>query len=402
MASDGNSQCPVKLFMTNYRRGHHSSRQRAKNVIEICSRAFREAGILSSINYTSIDSQRLEGELRTREAVSGKHYQEKEEIEADVIDLACVSVQLHLAQEKQCISEIIRQNFKLYWPLTTEGVSVTSPRATNLDTEYYWVSLEDEKDLWPPRIIEIQVSTDQSDILFCNQHEVGVFLCEWAADGGRVGDCGDVRPLWELMRVLNLRSVADFKAILADVDISAAPNSDYSCMAHEFAGVEFSLAIYVAVTLMGLPCAKMSIQDTNNSWEGRPKPQQQRRDMEVIRNSFIWLAYLYSWDERAGKMLLGHLKKAEQDLQQKRIIWLDGRCAKRFCDGKATEISDQEANDLKKLRHLFEKHERLPAQYVFNLARLGVKGHAPPCWPDFRRAIFDLVYSGKSSLDRLQ
>ncbi|KAL4942574.1 hypothetical protein BDV06DRAFT_211704 [Aspergillus oleicola] len=392
MNTDGGEGSLVDQFVKTYRQGLHHSQPRAENVAERCGHALRQAGVLHNIRPVAIDSKRLESELKMRELIRGSQYRNEEDIEADIMDLARVSVELNLPSEKECVSKIIRNHFETHWPGGIAKNTIRRVESTDPDTEYYWVSLVEEKQMWPPRIVEIKVSTDPGDRLFRNQHELGMFLCEWAATKGRHGDCGDVRPLWELMELLHLRRVDVFRDILVGLDNSSEANSESSRKASEFKGLEFSLAMCVTNWIMRLPRATKRIEDKVNFIKRGPEDQKQRYKVEVIRNSFIWLAYLYSWGAGAGQMLLGDLNKAEQDIQQKRIFWLDKRCTKSFFDGRTTHLSAEESHDLHQLWLLFKRHQRLPAQYVFNLARLGVKGSSPPCWPDFRRAIFDLVY----------
>ncbi|KAL4923892.1 uncharacterized protein BDV17DRAFT_295985 [Aspergillus undulatus] len=379
--------------MAVYRCGRHHSRERAEKVVEICGRAFRQAGVLCDVENTTADSRRLEGELKMRERIWGKHFDNGDEIEEYVADSACVSIQVQLSRDKDTVSDLIKQNFIVSWPPDTVGDASKSSEYTNVNMEYYWVSLEDEKEVWPPRIVEIQVATDPGDRLFRNQHELGVLLCKWAAINDREEECGDIQPLWELLGVLGSRQVAELKSALAGLDISTAPGSEYSRKADGFAGVEFSLAMYVTDSIMRSPRGIEAIQHNINTLRGSPKAEQQRQKVEVIRNSFIGLAYLYSWGEEANKMLFDGMDHAAQARQRMRIAWLDKRCTKGFLRGATPTLREEEADDLEKLWLLFERHGRLPAQYVFSLARLGVKGHTLPCWPDFRRAIFDLVYN---------
>ncbi|KAL4955923.1 hypothetical protein BDW69DRAFT_203967 [Aspergillus filifer] len=389
--SQGDSDV-VDRFLDTYRRGVHPSQHRAANVAEACGQALRAAGVPHNIEQLAIKSKYLEGELEMRKFVKGKEYQNEEEIKADVVNLARVSIELHLPSHKERVSKIINDNFKVHWPQGTTHGTTRCVGNTNLDTDSYWVSLKKEQAMWPPRIAEIQVSTDLGDRQFRNQHELGTFLCNWAVINGRDEDCGDVRPLWELMGRLDLRRVDAFRDVLVSLDMSSKADSEFARKASEFQGLEFSLAMYVTDRLMRLPCATERIEDNVKFVQRGPEAQEQRHKVEMVRNSFIWLAYLYSCGAGAGKMLYGDLGKAEQDIQERRISWLDKRCAKQFFDGEKAALSAEESHDLEQLWMLFQAHPRLPAQYVFNLARLGVKGHSPPCWPGFRRAIFELVY----------
>ncbi|KAL4795127.1 hypothetical protein BDV19DRAFT_363643 [Aspergillus venezuelensis] len=382
----------VDRFLETYRRGIHPSQHRATKIAEACRRALRAAGVPHSIAQLDKDSNQLEGELKMLKFVGEKEYHNEEEIEADVVNLGRVSIELHLPSLKKRVNEIINNNFKVYWPEVAANDMTRRVKNTNLDTDSYWVSLQEEQAMWPPKIAEIQVSMVPGDRQFRNQHELGMFLCKWAMINERDEDCGDVRPLWELMGHLDLRRTDAFREVLEDLDISTEAGSEFARKAGAFQGLEFSLAMYVTDRLTRLPCATKRIEHNVNFLNRGPVAQQQRHKVEMVRNSFIWLAYLYSWSAGAGKMLLGDLGKAEQDIQQRRIAWLDKKCTKNFFDGETAALSAEESYDLHQLWLLFKAHSRLPAQYVFNLARLGVKGHSPPCWPDFRRAIFDLVY----------
>ncbi|KAL4971072.1 uncharacterized protein BDV14DRAFT_194851 [Aspergillus stella-maris] len=383
----------IDRFLNTYRLGIHPSQHRARKVAEVCGQALKAAGVPHNIEQLGIDIKQLEGELKMRTFVREMGYHHEEEIETDVMNLARVSVELHLPSQQKRVSAIIKKSFEEYWPQGTANGPMRRVENMNSGTNSYWVSLKEEQEMWPPRIAEIQVSVDPGDREFRNQHELGTLLCKWAVINGRSENCGDVRPLWELMGHLDLRRIDVFRDILERLDMSTKADSEFARKAGEFQGLEFSLAMYVTERLMRLPCATKRIEDSDNFLKRGPVAQQHRHEVEMVRNSFIWLAYLYSWGAGAGKMLLGNLDKGKHDIQQMRISWLDKKCTKNFFNGETAALSVEESHDLRQLWLLFDSHPRLPAQYVFNLARLGVKGHSPPCWPDFRRAIFNLVYA---------
>ncbi|KAL4781362.1 hypothetical protein BJX76DRAFT_363591 [Aspergillus varians] len=401
MNPEGSSPRSIEQFMLSYRRGIHPPIHSAQRVAEACGTALRQAQVLHEIHHSIIDSTRLEGKLKVREIARSNRYERYGEIEADVVDMAGVSIHVFLPHEKKSVRGMINENFKIHWSsveiIEDRGAE---PEHTDVSTEYYWVSLEEERRLWPLRIVEIQVATDAGERPFQTQHELGLFLCKWAVLKGREEDCGDIKPLWELLKVLNLRKPRELRDILQGLDISRAPESDYSRTARGFDPLELTLAMYVTDSVVRSPWGMDRIHDGTNFLERSRKPEQQRYKMKIVRDSFIWLAYLYWWGEGAARMLFSGVDRAMQGRQQRRIVWLDKICTKSFYNDENTVLSEEEDKDLAELWLLFDKHTELPAQYVFNLARLDVKGHSPPSWPHFRRAIFDLVYHCPNCLDR--
>ncbi|RDW81279.1 uncharacterized protein DSM5745_04836 [Aspergillus mulundensis] len=392
MSADRVNTFSIESFMQSYRQGTHFSKDTVQRVADACGRALRQAQILHEITYTTPPSARLEGELKMREALRGKPYTQNDEIEADVI-LASVLVQVHLPQERSHVSQIICENFEIHHrsARTVDGIG-TAPEPTNLCTEYYWVSLKEEN-VWPPRLVEVQVATDEGDREFRTQDELVEFLSKWAVLIGMEVKRGDVQPLWELLNVPTSQQVRDFRDFLAGLNLSAAPDlgSDYARRAREFEpGLEFSLAMYVADSLMRSPRGNDGIQRAMSVLEEKPEAEQQREKMKILRDSLIWLVRFGSWGEGATDMLFDGLDKALQTRQLKRIVWLNKPCARDFLDDRIGFLTNREVQDLEQLWLLFARHNRAPAQYVFNLARLGIRGHSAPSWLEFDKAITDL------------
>ncbi|CBF85615.1 predicted protein [Aspergillus nidulans FGSC A4] len=384
----------IESFMHSYRQDIHPSKHGALKVAEACGTALRQAQILHEISHNTIPNARLEEELKLREKFRGKPYAKKGEIETDIVDLATVFIHVHLPRDKSRVRRILRETFKVQSEPTGAIDDVgTEPELTNMDAEYYWVSLGEE--VWPPRNVMIQVETDPGDRCLETQLEMNTFLHKWAAIQGREmgqgADCGDVLPLWELTRLLNLRYVNDFRNFLASLDFSAGPESAFALRAGEFApGLELSLAMFVADSLIRSAQGKEMIQKTIEFWRSRPEAEQQREKTRIVRDSFIWLVRLYSWGNGAADMLCDSLNKQMQGRYQRAIAWLGKPATRSFYYGSVAVLAENEANELEKLWRLFEGHHRLPIQYIFNLARLGVKGHPEPCWDGFYDAVADL------------
>ncbi|KAL4982041.1 hypothetical protein BDW68DRAFT_195781 [Aspergillus falconensis] len=382
----------IESFMHSYRQDIHPAKHSARKVADACGMALRQAQILHEISHSTIPSNRLEGELTVREDLRGRPYAQKGEIERDVVGLATVSVHVHLPRDKNRVRGVIQKNFKVRFESirAIEGIG-TGPEPANMDTEYYWVSLKEEQ-VWPPRFVIIQVETDPGNRYFETPHGMGEFLCKWAAIKGRqMRCCGDVQPLWELTDILNFRRVSEFRDFLADFDFAAGPESDYSRRARDFApGLELSLAMYVADSLIRSAEGKARVQEAIDFLERRPKAEQQREKTRIVRDSFIWLVRLYSWGEGAADLLCDGLDKPMQGRYQKAISWLKKPTTRSFYNGTVALLTEDEASELEKLWLLFAKHKRVPVQYVFNLARLGVEGHPAPSWPRFYAATADL------------
>ncbi|KAL4864736.1 hypothetical protein BDV12DRAFT_8282 [Aspergillus spectabilis] len=388
MGSIGNSSHSIQQVMRSYREGNHFSRHSARKVAEECSDALKQAQILHEISHGTIESRRLEGELNVRQLVRSDQERQRGDIESDVVDLAGVSIHVHRPSEKIRVREIIQNTFTVRWE-PDMGMEMGH---TEFCTEYYWVSLKEESTRQPLRVVEIQVTADPGDKPFRLQHELGSFLGKWAAIRGRHEDPGDVQPLWELVNLLNLCHPRELQRALDTLDVSTASDSDFTDRARGFKPLELSLAMYVTDSIIRLPPGIGLINETLKYWEGRPDTERQRYRMEVIRDSIIWLNHLRSWGAGAAKVLLGDLDKGMQNRQQERIAWLDHPDAKCFFDKRRNQLSADETKDLAELWRMFEEHKQVPAQYVFNLARLHVQGRTPPCWPTFRKAIVDLVY----------
>ncbi|KAL4908846.1 hypothetical protein BDW74DRAFT_73625 [Aspergillus multicolor] len=390
MSVHGVDTFSVASFIRSYQQGTHFSKYSARKVADACGEALREAKILHEIKYTTSSSARLEGELTVRETLRGKPYTQKGEIEADVV-LASVFVQVYLPQERDGVSQIIGENFEIHHRSTRTGDGIgIAPEQTNLSTEYYWVSLKEEN-VWPPRLVEIQVVIDEGDRYFEDQNDLERFLAKWAVLKGIEVNRGNVQPLWELLDVVNFRQVRGLRDFLADLNLSVAPESDYMRRAREFQpGLELSLAMYVADSVMRSPRGRERIQGTMVFLEKTSEAERQRLQIKILRDSFIWLVRFGSWGGGATDMLFDGLDKALQTRQLKRIVWLNKPCTRSFVDGRSEILTHQEVQDLDHLWLLFAQHNRAPAQYVFNLARLGIKGHRAPSWPEFSTAIADL------------
>ncbi|KAL4886839.1 hypothetical protein BJY04DRAFT_212812 [Aspergillus karnatakaensis] len=331
MGSNGNVSQAIEQIMQDYRDGTHPSRYSAMKVAEACSKVLERSKVLHEISHSTIESTRVEGELVMREMVRRGPVRQRGEIENDVVDLAKVSIGLHLPAEKTRVRQLIEERFT-------------------------------------------------------------VFLTKWAAMVGWQGNVGDVQLLWELLTLLNLTEPRALRRILDGLDVSNVSESDYAERARRFRPLRLSLALYVADSIIRLPQGLGRLQQTENFWVAEPKAERQRYEMEVIRDSIILLTDLCLWGEGAAEVLLGDLEKSLQGSQQDRIKWLDKHNTKRAFDNRWQLLCGIDAKNLQWLWRLLEENERLPAQFVFSLARLRVKGHTAPSWHAFRKAILDLVY----------
>ncbi|BCS20844.1 uncharacterized protein APUU_21276A [Aspergillus puulaauensis] len=366
------------------------SRRSAEIVEDRCGLELSQAGIIHEIKSNAIEKAKLAAELKAREFARGKPYTQRDEIEADIIDLAKVWIYVYLPRYKAQVRNIIAEAFNI------RGDVGEKLEGTDLCTEYYWVSLEgdQEEDQQPPtRLVEIQVVTDKGDRQFQAPHEVAVFLHRLAkSKGRRETDCGDARLLWEVLNILGLNRYRELRDIVLGLDMSKALASDFSRKADGFAPLELSVATYVTDSTIRLQSGSDKILEIAHNEGGYLESNRERYRMRVLRDTFIWLADLYPWGDGTGSMLFHGLDISMADLQRKKIRWLDSLEARSFYDGEQSSLPHEEGKELAKLWAVFERHTQLPAQYSFNLARLDVKGPTPPNWAHFRRAITDLVY----------
>lgn len=389
MSTNGSELGFVNEFILNYRYGEYPSRDRCEEVAIKCGNALKKAQILHEIKCHNIPSTKLEGQLKVREIARDAQYEQAGQIEAEVVDLASVSIYVHLPQDKERVHGIIKSKFTV-WPVEylEKGVEAQDGKCV----EFYWVSLKGDERFWPCRIVELQVVTDVGDRPFSTQHELGMFLCEWAAIMGREEDCGEVKPLWEVLKLMNRCKPSFLRDRFQSGCISRLDGSDFSDQARAFRPLKLSLAMYVTDSIIRSSHGKEAIRQTVNSMERDPEPRRQRREMEIVRDSIIWLAYLHSWGEGAVDVLFHGLDPVLQDRYQQRIAWLNERRTQRFHVLETdTLLSEAESENLRELWLLFEQHQQLPAQYVFSLARLGVKGHTKPSWSHLNSAIAELV-----------
>ncbi|KAL5339544.1 hypothetical protein BJX70DRAFT_155734 [Aspergillus crustosus] len=391
MGSTGNSFHMIPQVIESYREGNHPSRHSSRKVAERLTDLLKQESILHDIGYGTIEVSRLEGELNVRQMVRRNQNVQTGNLENDVVDLAGVSIYVHLPSDKARVRKIIQDAFTIHWPENGSEME-TDVGHTEFCTEYFWVTLEEESRRLPWRLVEIQLAADPGDEPLKSQSELGVFLGRWAAARGRREDPGEVQTLWELVTLLNLCHPRDLQKVLEPLDVSPASDSDFADRARDFKPLELGLAMYVTDSMIKLRPGKILLNENVDFLKQGSEVERQRYKMEVIRDSIIWLSHLRSWGAGAAKVLLGDLDKAMQDRQRQRIAWLDHPEAKCFFDRRKKRLLAHEVKDLEELWRMFEKNQQLPAQYVFSLARLRVRGPTQPTWPVFRKAISDLVY----------
>ncbi|OJJ64204.1 hypothetical protein ASPSYDRAFT_38888 [Aspergillus sydowii CBS 593.65] len=368
----------------------YASKRSAEMVADRLRLELRQAGIIHDIKSNAIEKAKLAAELKAREFARGRPYTQREEIEADVIDLANVWVYVYLPQDKDKVRNIVTEAFNIRGDI---GEKLEDP---DLCTEYYWVSLEgeQEEDQEPPtRLVEIQVVTDKGDRQFQASHEVAAFLHKLAKiKGRRETDCGDARLLWEVLQILGSNRHRDLRNLMLGLDMSNALASDFSRKADAFAPLKLSLATYVTDSITRLQYGRDKMLEIAHVEGGDHESNRERYRMRVLRDTFIWLADLYPWGDGTGSMLFHDLDISMANLQRKRVRWLDSLEAKSFYEGEQQLLPHEEGKNIAKLWAMFVRHTQLPAQYSFNLARLDVKGPTPPNWAYFHRAITGLVY----------
>ncbi|KAL4804409.1 hypothetical protein BDV18DRAFT_162171 [Aspergillus unguis] len=399
MALNGNSSRAIEEFLQSLRTGRRDSRGRAESVAAACQKALQQARILHDVEPVTVDISRVEGEVRVREELRGKRYSDVDEIEKEV-DSVGVVIQVHLPREVGHVRAIINQEFIVRWMPTSWVRSQTVQ-----STEFCWVSLKQDEILFPWKTVRVQIVTDPGKWQFQTQHEMGVFLAKWMAIKKRNESLGDIEPLWELLGLLHLRQMDNFRDILANLDMSKtiAGNFQYKSgtvtgnfqyKTRHFDPIKLSLAMYVAESIISKH-GEGRIRGFTTALERQPKPEQQRVKLKTIRNSFIWLARLSSWGEGAARVLFSGVDRVDNAMQawyKERIAWLDKTRVQDFHEGEDVQLSEEEERNIEELWRLFDQHYELPIQFVFNLARLGVEGHTPLCWYDFRKAIAGLVY----------
>ncbi|OJI98293.1 hypothetical protein ASPVEDRAFT_126164 [Aspergillus versicolor CBS 583.65] len=385
----------VNEFILSYRSREHPSRNRCLEVAATCGNALKKAQILHKINCFNIPTTKLEGQLKVREMVRGIRYEQTGGIEAEVLDLASVSVHVHRPQDRKRVHGIIQEEFTV-WPVEyiEGGVETEDDKCT----EFYWISQKGDERFWPCKIVELQIVTDTGNRKFSTQHELGMFLCEWAAVLDREEDCGEVKPLWEALTLIDRCKPSFLHDTFQSGSISRMGDSDFSQQARAFWPLELSLAMYVTNSIIRSRRGKEAIRQTIDSMERDSEPRRQRRKMEIVRDSIIWMAYLHSWGEGAVDVLYHGLNPVRQSHYQQRIAWLNERRTQRFHVLETdTLLPEPEAESLKRLWLLFEQHSQLPVQYVFSLAILGIKGHTKPSWTHLNSAVTELV---KARVDR--
>lgn len=366
----------------------HASKRSAEMVAERCGKELSQAGIFHGIELSVIDKAKLAAELKAREFARGRPYTQ-DEVEAEVINLASVCVYVYLSQHKAQVRNIIARAFNI------RGDSEEELEGTDVCTAYYYISMEEEQEerLASPRLIEIQVITDNDNRQFQEPHEVAAFLQKWASVKGRSeNDYDDAGLLLEVLNILGLNRHGDLCDIVLDLDMSTAFGSEFSRRADSVAPLELSLVMYVVDSIIRSPRGQRKIRDITSDQEGRLGSIRHRYQMRVLRDTFIWLAEIYPWGEGTGAMLFKDLDILTARDQRQRIEWLDSLPAQSFHKGERDFLSPEESGNLAKLWAMFEGHTQLPALYAFNLARLGVKGKSLPSWPHLRRSITDLVY----------
>ncbi|KAL2828615.1 hypothetical protein BJY01DRAFT_129063 [Aspergillus pseudoustus] len=223
----------------------------------------------------------------------------------------------------------------------------------------------------------------EGDRPFVSKNELAFFLERWMEQSGNRGDLGDVQMLYELLGRLNLNHQTGLCGKLDGLDLSRNPGSSYSQLADDYAPITLTPAIYLSHTMLASTQGKDKIDEVSSA---ETIPRRPKYEIEVVRDSLIWLNHLLSLGEGSADILLDEFEKKEQAIQVRRIGWLGSSTLKRRYTAGHIVLSKDEERDLKELWHMFEEHKSKPARYVFDLARLKIQGSLRFEWSDFHNA----------------
>jgi hypothetical protein len=224
----------------------------------------------------------------------------------------------------------------------------------------------------------------EPDSPFTTYHELGFFLETWLkTTWGETTNVGDVQPLHELLKQLGLDHHRKLLAELDGMDFSMTPGSAYSQVADAFAPITITPAIYLIHTILISGRGRAEIDNVSRATTitGR-----RSYEIEVVRDSLIWLNFLLSLGEGSADILLGPYDRVRQAIQVRRIKWLGSPKLKYRYGAGNIQLSQDEERDLNQLWLMFEKHQSRPAQYAFDLARLKIKGSLRFGWVNFHDA----------------
>ncbi|KAJ0417911.1 hypothetical protein BJY00DRAFT_315508 [Aspergillus carlsbadensis] len=218
---------------------------------------------------------------------------------------------------------------------------------------------------------------------FRTKNDLAFFFQNWMEARGAVSDLGDVQSLHELLKQLGLDNQRELRAVLEGLDFSTNPGSSYSRVAATFAPITLTPAIYLIHTILGSRRGRAKIDEASRAATitGR-----QKYEIEVVRDSLIWLNRLLSLGEGSANILLGVDGYAMQARQVLRIKWLGSPSLKRRHAAGNVVLTETENGDLKALWRMFEKHQSPAAQYAFDLARLKIQGGFRFEWAKFHDA----------------
>ncbi|KAL2861597.1 hypothetical protein BJX68DRAFT_8549 [Aspergillus pseudodeflectus] len=225
----------------------------------------------------------------------------------------------------------------------------------------------------------------EADRPFRTKNDLACFLENWMGARAPIRDLGDVHSLYELLQQLGLDHQRELRSVLDGLDFSTDPGSSYSRLADAFAPITLTPAIYLIHTILDSRRGRAKIDEASRTaittTTGR-----QKYEIEVVRDSLIWLNGLLSLGEGSAKILLGVDDYSMQAMQVLRIKWLGSPSLKRRYAAGNIALTETEKGDLKALWRMFEQHQSVPVQYAFDLARLKIRGGFRFEWVKFHDA----------------
>jgi 8-oxo-dGTP diphosphatase len=211
-----------------------------------------------------------------------------------------------------------------------------------------------------------------------SRKELEAFLEWWVAEKwGRSGALGNVQPLWELVRILELHEPKSLLQILDEINDSG---EDEAVRSHDqnytYSSLPTTLTTYVVEKI------ESTIQ-VDQLLQNRSGDDLLRYQIKVIRNTFLWLDDLLPTLSSWVGALFGNDEKSLIPKEQSpceteetilhQITWLSLVRTRDFLEGRGC-LDGEDFMQLSGLWKILHDNNQMPIKYAFRLAVVGAKG----------------------------
>ncbi|KAL4862509.1 hypothetical protein BDV12DRAFT_42553 [Aspergillus spectabilis] len=186
---------------------------------------------------------------------------------------------------------------------------------------------------------------------------------------------GTIEPLWELVRILDLKAPERVESVLRKVELrwnSANGRDPYQM--YYYAPLPLTLATYmIDEMIMQSPIGLRGMDEILQTKVGS---ELHRYRIEVIKNSFLWLDDLVKPPANWVGLLFLEFDEELDRIVIERLGCMRTERVKGFHDRTLGQpaLKAKDVQDLESLWLMFSNNSSRPVQFAFRLARLGAKG----------------------------